>query len=264
MKRILFYKILAVSVFFLTFNSCKKDKPDTETQSAVDNSICEDEFTKIMPTVNSMGMKEDSIKGMMLAACPTITVSTGGWPRILTINYGTGCNDSIDGKIRKGKVICKFYSKWSTIGSKVTVTLENYYVNNIRYTADSVTISRDAAYTFTNTIYNGKSIGSGWSLEWSATRTTTQLDGYNTALNPYDDVFQVTGNANGKNRNGLTYTINIASPIVKRSTCAWIESGKLDLTPSGYATRSVDFGTGSCDDKATITIGGNTFNFQMK
>jgi len=263
MKRILFYKILAIGIFSLTFNACKKDKPDTETQSAVDNSICEDEFTKIMPTVNAFGMKEDSIKAMP-SACPAITISSGGWPRTLTINYGTGCPDSIDGKIRKGLIICKFYSNWTTVGSKVTITLQNYYVNNVNYTADSITILRKAANSFTNVIYNGKSISSGWVLEWSATRPTTQLECYNTLLTPYDDVFQITGNANGKNRNGLAYSINITSPIIKRSTCPWLESGRLDLTPNGYATRTVDFGLGTCDNKATLTINGNTFDFNMQ
>lgn len=265
MKRILFLSVLAVSIVALTFNSCKKDKPDTETQSAVDNNICESEFTKVMPTVNGFGIKENGVRSIE-TVCPAITIdssATNGWPRILTIDYGTGCTDSIDGKIRKGKVICKFYSRWNTIPSKVKVTLLNYYVNNVSYAADSITISHDAATTFTNTIYKGKCTGSNWNLEWAATRTTSQTAGSNTPLDPYDDVFQITGNADGKNRNGLAYKINITSAIIKRSSCSWIESGKMDLTPDGMATRTVDFGTGVCDNQATLTINGNTFTFSM-
>ena len=266
MKRILFSSIIAVSVIALTFNSCKKDKPDTETQSAVDNNICEAEFTKVMPTVSGYGIKENGVRSIQ-TTCPAITIDSttiaAGWPRVLTIDYGTGCTDSIDGKTRKGKVICKFYSRWNTTPSKVTVTLQNYYVNNINYAADSITVSHDAATTFTNTIYKGKCIGSGWSLEWAATRTTSQIAGDKTPFNIYDDVYQITGNANGKNRSGLAYTINIASALVKRSSCSWIESGKLDLTPDGMATRTVDFGTGACDNQATLTINGNTFTFTM-
>ena len=264
MKRILFSNIILVSILVLTFNSCKKEKPDTETQSAVDNNICESEFTAIMPNVNSFGIRENGVKSM-LPACPAITIdSSKGWPRILTIDYAAGCTDSIDGKTRKGQVICKFYSRWNTIPSKVTVTLQNYYVNNINYTADSITISRDAVNRFTNIIHKGKCISSAWTLEWASKRSTTQTAGISTPSNPNDDVFEFTGNAEGRDRNGLAYTLVIATPIVKRSSCQWIESGKLDLTPNGLATRSVNFGTGTCDNKATLIIDGNSFDFTLQ
>ncbi len=44
MKRILLFSIISVGAIALTLNSCKKEDPDTETQSAVDNSVCEGEF----------------------------------------------------------------------------------------------------------------------------------------------------------------------------------------------------------------------------
>ena len=270
MKRILFSSIVAVGIIALTLNSCKKEKPDTETQSAVDNNICETEFTKVMPAVNSFGIKENGVRSVQ-TACPTITVDSTSivipgtkWPRIMLIDYGGGClADSIDGKIRKGQIKCEFSNKWSVVGSRIKVTLINYYVNNIGYACDSIIISHDAANTYTNTIYGGKCVSSTWSLEWAATRTLSQTAGTNTPNFPYDDVFQLTGTANGKNRNGLAYTIATVAPVIKRSSCSWIESGKLNLTPAGLPVRTIDFGSGACDNQATITINGNTFTFTM-
>ncbi len=62
MKRILFSSLFLIGLIALTLNSCKKEEPDTETQSAVDNNICETEFTKMMPRINSYGINEQGIK----------------------------------------------------------------------------------------------------------------------------------------------------------------------------------------------------------
>jgi hypothetical protein len=57
--------------------------------------------------------------------------------------------------------------------------------------------------------------------------------------------------------------VNVTVPVEKRASCTWITKGRIDLTPEGLATRTVDYGDGTCDDKATLTINGNTFQFQM-
>ena len=97
----------------------------------------------------------------------------------------------------------------------------------------------------------------------------TQTAGDLTPLNPFDDEFAVYGNANGTNRNGKTFTVNVSSgdPIVRKMSCQWVSDGTFDITPDGLATRTVDFGypnNGACDDKATLTIKGNTFEFTMQ
>ena len=275
MKRILFASILSVSAIALTLNSCKKTTPDTETQSAVDNSVCEGEFTSRMPVVHGFAIKENGVKSMLDArsgSCPNVIVNpldTVSFPVTMELDYGTGCVDSIDHKIRKGQIFATFSKPWDSAGSVVTVKLVNYFVANntsaefVQYACDSIMIIRNSANSFTNNIIGGKCISSSWTLLWSATHTLTQTAGVLTPFNPYDDVFSLTGNANGTNRNGKTYTVNITSPIVKRATCPWIESGKIDITPQGLSARTVDYGNGTCDSQATLTINGNTFTFTM-
>lgn len=272
MKRILFSSILFVGAALLTLNSCKKEEPDTETQSAVDNSVCEGEFTSRMGVINGFAIKEQGVKSMM-SGSPTIIINPAdtldGWPITMTLDYGTvGIVDSIDGKTRKGQIQAKFDRSWDTLGAVVTVKLLNYYVKNagaanfVQYACDSMMIIHNSAFSYTNNIINGKCIAPSWNLEWSCTRTLTQTAGAGD-LNPYNDVFQFTGSANGKNRDGKTYTVNIVSPVVKRVSCSWIESGRIDLTPQDLATRTVDYGSGVCDNQATLTINGNSFAFTM-
>ncbi|MCX6296309.1 MAG: hypothetical protein NTX97_09610 [Bacteroidetes bacterium] len=273
MKRILFSSLLLVSaVAAITLNSCKKEKPDTETQSAIDNSVCEGEFTGRMGVINGFAIKEQGVKSVM-SASPLIEIdpadTLNGFPVTMTLNYGTvGIVDSIDGKTRMGKVQATFDRSWDAMGAVVTVKLINYYVKNpgassfVQYACDSMMIIHNSLYSFTNNIIGGKCIGSGWNLEWACTRTLTQTAGTGD-LNPYNDVFSFTGSATGKNRDGKNYTVNVVTPVVKRVSCSWIESGRIDLIPEGLATRTVDYGTGVCDNQATLTINGNTFAFTM-
>ena len=280
MKRILFSSILLVSALALTFNSCKKNEnPDTETQSAVDNNVCEDEFTKIAPTVNNFGIKEQGVKSMLFrdrSACPMVYIDPAdtldGFPITMDLIYDTtanavGCADANDNKIRKGKITATFSDHWLNVGSKITIRLYNYYVkgangDELHYEVDSIVITHDAQYKMTTKVFGGKCTGPGWSLLWACSRSIEQTGGMGDT-NPNNDVFQITGSANGTNRQGKTYTVNITQALVKRTSCAWIESGRSELTPQDLATRTVDFGSGNCDDEATITINGNTFTFHM-
>ena len=100
MKRILLASILSVSAIALTLNSCKKTEPDTETQSAVDNSVCEGEFTSRMSVVHGFAIKENGVKSMLDArsgSCPAIYITpldtANGFPVTMTLDYGTtGCH----------------------------------------------------------------------------------------------------------------------------------------------------------------------------
>lgn len=274
MKRILYSTVLFVSaVTALTFNSCKKEEPDTETQSATDNSICEGEFTGRMGVINSFAIKEQGVKSMRTPGQPTISFvmadTLDGFPITMYIDYGTvGIVDPIDGKTRKGQVTAKFSNSWDSLGTNVTVKLIDYYVktatgaNFVQYACDSMMIGHPSAYTFTNSVIGGKCIAPSWNLGWACSRTVTQTAGMGDTLLT-NDIYQYTGNAQGKTREGKNYTVNVTVPVIKDMSCTWIKQGRIDLTPEGKATRTVDYGSGVCDDQATLTINGNTFAFTM-
>jgi len=272
MKRILYSSLLFVSaVAALTLNSCKKEEPDTETQSAIDNSVCEGEFTGRMGIINSIAIKEQGVKSMRTPGQPMISFAPGdtaSFPITMIIDYGVGTTDPIDGKTRKGIVTAMFDRSWDTLGCNVVVKLVNYYVktatgtNFVQYACDSIKIGHPSAFTYTNDIVGGKCIAASWNLEWAASRTLTQTAGMGDTLLT-NDVYQFSGNAVGKTREGKNYTVSVVSPVTKSMSCTWIQSGRIDLTPEGKATRTVDYGTGICDDQATLTINGNSFAFTM-
>lgn len=276
MKRTLFASAVVFALIAASFTSCKKEKPDTDTQSGVDNTVCETEFSKSMTTVNGFAIKENGIKGMMDAANamsgnPTITVDPAdtldGFPVTMTIDYGTPTSpttDAIDGKVRSGKIICVFSNYWHVVGATVKTTFVNYMVNTWSFACDSMKVTHSSTNAFTRQVFKAVCSNGSATLKWEGTHTVTQTAGGSTPLNILDDVYSVTGNASGVNREGKSYTVNITSPVVKRTSCHWIESGRVDITPEGLAARTLDYGDGTCDGKATVTINGNTFTFTME
>jgi hypothetical protein len=74
---------------------------------------------------------------------------------------------------------------------------------------------------------------------------------------------QISGSNSGIDRNGLRWTSTITSPLVRELNCNWINKGTIVITPEGKPERKVDFGDGTCDNKGTITIEGNYFEFTM-
>ena len=270
MKRTLFTLMICLTgIISLTFNSCKKETPDTETQSSVDNTICESEFNSRIQLVNFLAKNTYKIKSVQTSG-PTITTDTIN--RIITIDYGTsGIADTMDGdsRLRKGVIKATFDALWHTANSTAKVQLIGYSVSNdggasyVTYSADSISIKHNDSISFTYSIIGGKCVATNYSLLWSASQSVTQTGGYSTLTNVNDDVYSTTGSSSGTDRNGLTYTVNIKSPLVKRTSCAWIESGSFDLTPAGLNVRTVDYGNGICDNKVSLVINGNTFTFTL-
>ena len=87
---------------------------------------------------------------------------------------------------------------------------------------------------------------------------------FSTKLDASDDIFSISGNSVGKNREGRNFTTSITNALIKKTNCKWISSGTLKLTPDGFATRTVDFGSGACDDDATFTVSDQTISFKLQ
>jgi hypothetical protein len=275
-KKIALTCLTIAAAAVVTIISCKKEEVDTETVSATDNSLCEGEFLRILPATNGVAVDEPGVidnrwagNNNIFNACPHDSIdpadTLNGFPVTLYLDYGTtGCVGD-DGKTRKGMIRAVFDSAWNSPNARATFYLENYYVNGVRFEG-TVQVQKNGN-TITQTITDGKcskTSGNPWEILWNCTRTVRQVSGANSATDPTDDEFEFTGTANGTNREGKTFDVNITSPMVKTAQCRYITKGTMELTPEGRETRTVNFGDGTCDDKATLTIKGNTFQFTLQ
>lgn len=279
--KINFSKLVFICFLFLVvgINSCKKEQADTETQSAVDNSICEGEFSRLFSQTHSIAVNDSGVQRVgfnnpsPFSACPDIIIdSANGFPVTLWMYYGSdndgdglyevGCTGS-DGKLRQGVVKAVFDKSWTLPGVKVTHTLENYFVNGIKY--EGTVVITKTGNVLTQTVTNGKcSLGTDWSVLWNCAKTISVEIGQDSIIGTNDDVTYLSGTANGTDRNGKNFSTVIDSPLKRLGYCAHIVQGIQTVKLDGKKDRTIDYGNGTCDNIATLTIAGNKFEFKLQ
>ncbi|MBK7884406.1 MAG: hypothetical protein IPJ81_11930 [Chitinophagaceae bacterium] len=84
-----------------------------------------------------------------------------------------------------------------------------------------------------------------------------QTAGYQTPYNLLDDIFSMTGNHTVSNATGASRTSVITQPLQKKTICESIDKGTITIQGPNH-TAVIDFGNGTCDNVATISINGNT------
>lgn len=286
-----------VAVVLITATSCRKKETvevDNETQSVIDNAVAEQEFMGVVPVVNSHAIKTkgtgaDANKTAALP-CDTLVLVSGSTlyfddpvnnpvpPTYTMAMSNPTCNPVPDGKMRQGHLQITMFGRPKSVGSKMRIRMLNCKAANvdpnkmITYECDSIVVKTEINDTvndvrqFNFRIYKGKCVGSGgsWTTYYETNRTIRHE--YSVANN----LIKVWGQSNGTNRQGRKFNVNVdaATPLVKRDNCQFISFGKMELTPEGFKTRTVDFtsGTGvdACDDDATFSVNGNTVPFKLK
>ena len=96
----------------------------------------------------------------------------------------------------------------------------------------------------------------------------TQTEGNGTPLYPLDDVFSIKGETNGTvKRDSVFYQWAARTladnPLIKKWTCRWIVKGKVAIRRSNSDVAILDYGTGNCDNKATITVNGAVYEITL-
>jgi type II secretory pathway pseudopilin PulG len=279
--QILFRKaivLILVSILSITAG-CKKDKEDKDQRAAIDNATAENAFNDVFNQVDNAAKAtvQSGAKVTQLdsGGCATITITpfdTITWPKTMTIDFGSSNCLCSDGKYRRGKVIANLSGKYRNAGTIITITLDQYYVNDnhVQGTKTITNLGHTGTYgggnnlKYSIVVSNASITTQDGTISWNSTRTREWIEGESTLWpNWQDDVYLISGSASGTDVNGNAFNVNIVNPLRAALNCRWIESGTLEITPSGLATRTVDFGGGNCDDQATVTINGNTYNFTM-
>jgi len=93
-------------------------------------------------------------------------------------------------------------------------------------------------------------------ITWSANRDREWIQGDTTTTD--DDIFYTTGGSTGIDRNGLPFTVEITNALRRNADCEWVVSGTKKITHGANPTRTLDYGDGSCDNIATVTVNGQT------
>ncbi|PLW92216.1 MAG: hypothetical protein C0592_11890 [Marinilabiliales bacterium] len=257
----------------VVISSCKRDRGSDNYRSAIDNATAENMFNDVFKQASDgIIAAEDSTDGRavnsMLSTCATITINPFDFvtfPKTITVDFGTTNCLGNDGRYRRGKVVMNTTGWYRDSGTVITVTPENYYVND-NFVQGTKTLTNNGHNTSGNLTYtlqvNGTVTTSEGIIYWNSTRQHEWIEGESTVLNPWDDVYLITGSADGTNVQGEDFDVVINTPLRVQVGCRWITAGSMTLT-SGDFTISVDYGSGACDADAVVTINGNTYNIVM-
>lgn len=272
MKTMIRLTLITLAAVVLTFTSCKKKERESLKTTATDNAIAEASFNDVYKQVDMSAREQATGLKLLDWSCATITVSpadTFTFPKTITVDFGTNGCTGADGILRSGKIIYTMTGKYRTPGTVITVTLDNFHRNGdlIEGTKTITNMGKNSDnHTYFNVeVSNAKiTTDDGRIISWNSTRTREWMVGEDTPWPNYtDDVYHITGSANGINSEGNTFTITITNPLEIALNCRWIRSGSLELTPEGADTRTLDFGNGDCDDQATLSIKNKTYNITL-
>lgn len=275
----LFRNVLYVASLMLAIASCKQDKND-DAQPSDDVAIARDQV-KVEQTFNDVQSIADDADAenansayfkttqgfTTLSNCATVTRDTIATPHTITIDFGSAnclCND---GRYRRGQILVSYTGRYKDSGSVHTISFNNYFVNDNQVTGTKTVTNmgtnNNGNTYFTITVNGGLVLANNnGTISWTSSRVRTWVHGANTPARN-DDVYRITGGATLIRANGATCNINITSPLIVALNCNWIEQGTEDIIPQNRPARTLDYGNGTCDSLATITVNGNTYNVTL-
>ena len=273
--------LMIAALIMLSFSSCKKDSTLIEQTSidlADDDAVSDAVFEDVFNTAdNATIILDQMMKGgdsksetVVTDSCPTIIVthpSTGIWPKVVTVDFGTGCA-GLNDNTRSGKIIIEVTGPRMEVGSKRTVTFVNYFFNGIKVEGTKV-LENIGKNSNQNLVFSIKLTGGKLTLpdgkfiersfehqrEWTAGLLTRNI---------WDDECLITGSANGKNINGIAYTNTIMTALKWKRACFFIVSGVVKIERDGVQAIEINYGSGDCDAKAVVSRGGESKEILLK
>ena len=188
-----------------------------------------------------------------LTNCPVITVDTIAIPHLMTIDFGTSCTGK-DGRIRSGKILVSATS-FKIFPSVRVKTFENFVVDgrSIEGTVTK-TIQRDAV-NFVRTASIKENIQVINLAKGDTLSRITDI------IRQYKKTQNLTwGSVINTRPNGVVVTKTIAetTPLLFEASCRHIVSGIASFENSKGRKWTIDYGDGTCDDKAVLTVNGKS------
>lgn len=257
--------ISAICVSALMYVSCSSNNDEVVNQadttsisaSVVIDAINEmDVKTGLTVTNSNPTGKTSENPGETCAATITIEPSNGNaYPKILTLDYRTGCtNNQIT---RKGKLKITLSGPIITTGSKMTIERINYSVGNLKLEGTIEYTNTTTVATvpqWTRKVTNGKlTDAAGRVFTNSGSVTVKQTAGVDTPYVLEDNVYEMPdGNHTVTSEKGGSLVLTVLETLVKKYSCDYISKGKLRIE-GGFLNGVVNYGNNDCDNKYTYT-----------
>lgn len=280
MKKYLSPGAALLFILSISFSACKEqDEEDFDTQSSQDNAYAESIFNEINEiadqAVNDGVLsthRMSNAEGSLLTSCAAITFDTSNGSGSVTVNFGDHFCQGADSKYRKGTIIVVFDGPYKSQGTVITISAINYFtgydsvytgkINGTR-TVTNTGLNTSGHLSYTVEVHANLINYLNEVMTWNSHRVREWIAGDSTS-DWLDDEYLITGSASGKSFAGLNFSADIMQALHIKLSCHYITEGKFTLTPENKASRYFDFGTGGCDNDATVTIGDKTYQITLR
>ena len=232
-----------------------EDSSDVQSDLADDfsNDDADDAGMSALVSETSTGGKiQESDDRFLCAVVTRIGSKTDGSIRI---DFGDGCTDK-HGNVRKGAILVNYLGRWDLAGSTWKTSFDNYSVNEVAITGlrTVVNVTTDSTLlTFTVDVEDGTAT---WPDGRIARRRLHHRRELERDENHLLERLIIYGTAEGNNRNGRGYIIEILEPLVYDRHCAAegviIPVKGKKLIKHGDRQITVDYGDGRCDNIVTL------------
>jgi hypothetical protein len=252
------------------------------TQDAQQDEV-DDISTNSLGNTDSPSSREQSVFSFVdyRLACATVTRDTASFKTKgsgkITIDFGTGCTDK-NGNVRAGKIMVAWSGgRWFNPGAVINITFSGYSINGVSFSDNDY---RNVTNVSTIDLQLTFNVVANHSLTWpdntTATRTVNKTREWIRTADIVDDKFIVsqtsagTPAAAGTNRHGISYTVQITTPLEYDRSCAISNrvfkpvKGVKVITFDTNKVITIDFGDGTCDKTFTVTYDGKTKTFNGK
>jgi hypothetical protein len=257
--------------------SCRKNQDGNEdTGYATEQASLEKTFSDVQSIAdeaasagtNGSYLRTANPDAVQLGNCATITHDTVAVPHTLTVDFGSTNCLCADGIYRRGKIMLSYTGRYKDAGHEHRFSFGNYFVNDngVSGTKTVTMTGIDPVGNPTYTIVVNGSIalanGNG-TITMNSSRTRHYLSGYATGIWS-DDSYEINGSGTITRANGSVLNVSITKPLIAAPGCRWIESGTVSITPRNGNSRTLDYGNGTCDALATLSVGNKTYNITLR
>ncbi len=256
--------------------SCNKENaaPDftAEETESTNSEAVESSYLDDADDLASVSLDGESVSGGKFSsderlACATVTRDGDNASGTVRVDFETGCTDP-RGNVRLGAMIIVYKGRWNEAGAHWSITFDHYSVNGV-----GIEGKRDVMVTSaTDSLITSEVVFTDGRLTWPdgrvASREVHHKREHERHGNHLLDRLIIYGSAQGTDRNGRGYTIEILERLVYRRACAAqgviIPVSGVKLIKHGDRELTIDYGDGTCDNFVTITNkNGRTIRYEV-
>lgn len=199
--------------------------------------------------------ESDGRNASLFTDCVTITISSEGGVTFVTLDFGFGCELN-NGAVVSG-IINLTYGPVIAGTRNITYVFDNFTYNTKEIAGGGTiyrernnangnpqsTVNKTLAITFPN----------GVVADLTGTRVAEWIEGAGSGT-WMDNVFLITGDRQIVFSSGFTHDALVTEALRREATCPYFVSGVLELTRNN-GSGTLNFGDGTCDNLAVLTIG---------